>query len=114
MGLSIRVLDKELQNQSSAETRQTISKMNTMDGFTISQFIFAVGTILLIRKIFKKREILNGYDIAGSFITLIAMSVVLGQFVLNGDIAGTVAGSMQWFFWLFAVVFSLRNRKQNA
>ena len=69
-----------------------------MNWITYSQFIFAIGTILLIRKIVMKREILEGFDLLGSLITWIAMAFVLYQFYEWGDWIGLVTGFMQWGF----------------
>ena len=84
-----------------------------MNDFTFSQFIFAIGTILMIRRIIKSRSIIEGYDPAGAFITLIAMSYVLKGFIGWGDWIGLVAGSIQWVFWFLAFSFSLRNWLKN-
>jgi len=87
-----------------------------MNWITFSQFIFAIGTILLIRKVFMKREILEGFDLLGAIITWIAMSFVLLWFFENNDWIGLVAGFMQWGFWLFVIIFvtrvKLRERKE--
>jgi len=88
-----------------------------LNWITFSQFIFAVGTILLIRKVFIKREILEGFDLIGALITGIAMSFVLYQFYEWSDWIGLVAGFMQWGFWLFVIIFvaraKLRQRKRD-
>ena len=76
-----------------------------MNWITFSQFIFAIGTILLIRKVFIKREILEGFDLLGAIITWVAMSFVLYQFYEWSDWIGLVAGFMQWGFWLFVIIF---------
>ena len=88
-----------------------------MNWITFSQFIFAIGTILLIRKVIKKRDILNGFDLLGAIITWIAMTFVLVQFVEWSDWIGLVAGIMQWAFWLAVIIFvgreKLRERKKR-
>jgi len=76
-----------------------------MNWITFSQFIFAIGTILLIRKVIINREILNGYDFVGSFLTWLAMTLVLIQFYEWEDWLGLGAGLMQWAFWLSVIVF---------
>jgi len=89
-----------------------------MNWITFSQFIFAVGTILLIRKVIIKRDTLDAFDLVGAIITWIGMSFVLYQFYEWSDLIGLVAGFMQWGFWLFVIIFGirgkLRERKRNA
>lgn len=88
-----------------------------MNWITFSQFIFAIGTILLIRKIFIRRKILEGFDLLGAIITWIAMGFVLYQFYEWSDWIGLIAGFMQWAFWLFVIIFvtreKLRDRKRR-
>ena len=89
-----------------------------MNWITFAQFIFAIGTILLIRAVWKNRNILKGYDLIGSFLTWLAMSFVLIQFIEWKDMIGLGAGLMQWAFWLFVIIFvgkeKLKKNENNA
>jgi len=84
-----------------------------MNWITLSQFIFGAGTILLIRKIIIKREILNGYDLIGSFLTWVAMTFVLIQFYEWNDWFGLCAGLVQWIFWLFVIFFVSKQKMET-
>jgi len=88
-----------------------------MNGITIAQFIFGLGTILLIHEIWKNKNVLKGYNLLGSFLTWLAMTVVIIQFAIWEDWIGTIAGLVQWIFWLFVVIFvtkiKLFDRKQK-
>ena len=88
-----------------------------MNWITYSQFIFAIGTILLIREVLKNKNILRGFSLSGSFLTWLAMGFVLYQFYLWSDWIGLIAGFMQWGFWLFVIIFvareKLRDRKKR-
>ena len=84
-----------------------------MNDFTFSQFIFAIGTLLLTYKIVRNRGSINDFDPSGSFFTLLAMTFVLKAFLSYGDWIGFIAGTMQWIFWLLALSFSLRNWIRN-
>jgi len=77
---------------------------------TIAQFIFAIGTFLLIKELIRNRNILKGYSLFGSFLTWLAMTFVLVQFWEFSDWIGLVFGFVQWLFWLFVTIFVLRQK----
>lgn len=75
------------------------------DYLTIAEFVFAVGTILMIRKIVKDRNALGGYDLIGSFLTLIAMTFVQTYLWQSENFLGFGLGMTQWIFWFLASSF---------
>jgi len=88
-----------------------------MNWITFSAYIFAIGTILLIKAVWKNRNILKGFDLIGSFLTWLGMTFVLFQYIEWDDWLATCLTLITWLFWLLVTVFvareKLRERKRN-
>ena len=61
--------------------------------FNISNVLFFMGTSLLIKAVFKNRNILKGYDWLGALLTLTAMIPVEIAYV-------EMAYTISWEFWI--------------
>lgn len=58
---------------------------------------------------YKNRSALYNFDFTGSFLTWLAMTFVVKQFLSWGDWIGFAAGMMQWAFWLFVILFKIKS-----
>lgn len=81
--------------------------------FNISNALFLVGTLMLIRAIVKNRTILRGFSLLGSFLTLIAMMVVVTAEGLMGMTLSVILAVPTVAYWGLATIFSLYNKWQD-
>jgi len=76
--------------------------------FLIGNIICAIGTVLMIRKIIKNRDILKGYDFLGSILTFLAVTCFTYGFYELHDILSVLFALVTLSFWLLASIFTLK------
>ena len=76
--------------------------------FTSANVIFTIGTIVLFKKVLKNRNMLKDFDFIGSFMTTVAMALMIrGYFEL--DMTSSILFSIPTFsFWLFVSIYSCK------
>jgi len=80
-----------------------------MSVFLIGNIICAIGTLLMIRKIIKNRNILKGYDFIGSLLTFLAVTFFTYGFYQLYDILSVLFAFVTLCFWGLATVFTFAN-----
>ena len=76
--------------------------------FIIGNFICLIGTLLLMRRVLKNRNMLKDFDPLGSLLTFIPLVIFMVGYVLwhNGLATGFAAVTM--VFWLVVSIFSIK------
>jgi len=78
--------------------------------FLIGNIICAAGTLLLIREVYKNRNILKGYGLIGPFLTFAACCWFTRGFFILGDILSVVFALITIAFWLMVTLYQLKRR----
>jgi hypothetical protein len=84
--------------------------MNAQILFDISNIFFLIGTSLLIRSVLKNKKILNGYDWLGAVLTLIAMLIVEGAYILLNFWVSLLFSLPTVAYWFLVTVYSIKNK----
>jgi hypothetical protein len=79
----------------------------------LGNFITAIGTLLLIKTVIKKRTLLHGYNIIGASLTFFALIVFLIGFFLASQYISAFFMSITATYWGFVVGFKLLNRNKE-
>jgi hypothetical protein len=81
--------------------------------FLIGNMIMTVGTLLLIRSVFKNKKALNGYDSIGSILTFVALLFLLNGFVSSLQYTSVAFALVTVAYWGFVVIFKLKTRRHK-
>ena len=73
--------------------------------FLIANIFFLVATILLIKTVIKNRKILKGYDLTGSFLTLLGMMFATIALYLLGDLFSVMCSMFTTLYWGFVTAY---------
>lgn len=74
---------------------------------------FFIGTSLLIRAVLKNRKILNGYDLIGSFLTLLALCIFQVCYFMMGNFVSFSLAMLTVSYWVLAFVYSLKSKPKK-
>jgi hypothetical protein len=78
--------------------------------FLIGNIIMFIGTTLLIRTVVRNKSMLNGYNLAGSALTFIALLFLLTGFILSNQLLSVEFSIITVLYWMFIVVYKLKYR----
>ncbi len=78
--------------------------------FAIGNTIGFIGALPLIYRVYKNREMLAGYDLVGSILTLSSIVFFLLGFISARNILNTALISFTLFYWLLVVVLKVKNK----
>ncbi len=86
--------------------------MNIVDGlFIFMNILFSIGTCLLIKTVWKNRKVLNGYNLFGASITLMALLVAVVAYFMMGNWLAILFASITVFYWGLVVFYTLFKKK---
>jgi hypothetical protein len=84
--------------------------MNAIDlAMTFGNLINLMAFSLLMRAVIKDRNVLKGYSVTGTFLTVVAIFSFQTGIYLMGNYISFSLGLFGLAFWIMAFVFSLRN-----
>jgi hypothetical protein len=75
-----------------------------------ASLINLIALLLMLRAVIKKRNVLRGYSIPGSFLTFVSIVGFEIAYYLMGNTVGFALGWAVVAFWFIAFVYSLRQR----
>jgi len=78
--------------------------------FIIGNMTTFIGTILLIRTLFKNRRTLKGYNIIGSLLTSFAMVCFIIAFYTINDLISIGLTMVTFLYWIFVTIFLFKNK----
>jgi uncharacterized membrane protein len=81
--------------------------------FLIGNIIMTIGTLLLMRSVFKNKKALQGYDLIGSILTFVALLFLLNGFISSSQYASVVFALVTVSYWSFVVTFKLKTRHRR-
>ncbi len=75
----------------------------------VGNFVNIIAILLMMRAIIKDRNILKGFSVSGTLLTIVAILSFQTAIYLMGNYLSFGLGLVGLAFWLMAFVFSLRN-----
>ena len=76
----------------------------------VGNIILFFGTLLLIRSVIKNRYLLYGFDLVGSFLTLVPVCMFMIAFVYMGNWISVFFSIFTVAFWALVFMFKLRSK----
>lgn len=83
--------------------------MNPEYIFMAANIVFAIGTLLLFKKVIKNRNALNDFDFIGSTLTAFAMFLMFAGYYQINMFRSIVFLLPTLVFWVFVSVYSVNN-----
>ena len=88
--------------------------MNFLDiRFMVANFILLIGTILLIRAVWKNREILQGYSAIGALLTFIPLLIFISCYVTMGNWMALIFSSVTVLYWGMVCFYTMFKKKKK-
>lgn len=78
--------------------------------FLIGNIIMTIGTLLLIRAVFKNKKVLFGYDLLGAILTFVALLFLLYGFFVSSQYLSVVFALVTVVYWAFVVLFKVNKK----
>ena len=79
----------------------------------LGNFVTALGTILLIKTVIQRKELLYGYNLKGSALTFIALLLFLVGFFSAAQYVSAGFMLVTATYWGFVTVFKIKYRKSS-
>jgi hypothetical protein len=77
---------------------------------SLANFFYLLGTIFMIKRLFKNRKSLNDFDFYGSMINFIGMVVTAYAFIEIKSYIAAIISIPTMLFWAMAALYSFKNR----
>lgn len=85
--------------------------MNTIELlFSLANFCYLIGTLLLVRRVIKNRNALKDFDTYGSTINFIGMLINSIALVALGMYITVAISTPTIMFWGMCAIYSFKNR----
>ena len=73
-----------------------------------ASFVNLIGVLFLARAVIKDRNVLRGFSVSGTLLTLVAVSGFNVAYYLMGNAISFAFGLANVVFWFLAFIFTLR------
>ena len=90
-----------------------MERMNADIIFTLANMVFAVGTLFLLYKVIKQRNMLNDFDLIGSLLTTTALILMLAGYKMLDMLGSIVFMIPTLAFWITVSIYTVQNKLQG-
>jgi len=87
--------------------------METGTLFSLANFLYLIGTILLTRRLINNRDALKDFDFYGSLINMSGMLVAAAALITMESYMAMIISIPTLIFWTMASMYSFKNRKMK-
>jgi len=81
--------------------------------FVVANALYFLAGFLLIKRVWKNRNILDDYSPTGALMTFVAMGICIIAYCFMYNWASVILSIPNLILWLFATVFSIKGMRKE-
>ncbi len=81
--------------------------------FSLANFLYLIGTVLLTRRLISNRDALKDFDFYGSLINMSGMLVAASALITMESYMAMIISIPTLIFWTMASMYSFKNRNMK-